>query len=98
MTVELDFEALEVRVKSLVEAEDLEGIAALDEELRSYLGVGKGAEQSKVGSFGANDLARLNELYQFLGGYATGLKNSLAGEIRGMKANKKGINAYRTSD
>lgn len=100
MTAELDLEALEARVKLLVEAEDLEGIVVLDEELRSYLGFeeGEGVGQSNVESVGAKDLARLNELYQLLGRYATGLKDSLAGEIRGMKANKKGINAYRTSD
>ena len=100
MSTGLDLDALEARARALLDAEDLEGIAALDEELRAYFGVDKGQNsgRSKNVPLDAGTLARLEKIYQSLAHYVGSVRNGLAAEVRGIKANKKGINAYRASD
>ncbi|KZY62155.1 hypothetical protein A3742_32140 [Oleiphilus sp. HI0071] len=90
----LDLIDLDTRVRALIEAEDIEGIALIDEEIRSYLGANRQEEMALK----PEQLHKLSGIYDNLTAYVSTFRDGLATELRGMKTKQKGIKAYQTSN
>ena len=93
----LDLNELESRVLNLVEAEDMQGVADIDEEIRQYLNVDGGSAFQKA-ALSPEQLQRLSKIYDTLTAHIESVRDGLAVEVRGLKAKQKGIKAYQSSE
>ena len=91
----LDLRELDARVKSLIESEDMEGIALIDEEIRAYLSFDK---EGGAAALKPEQLQQLSGIYGQLTAHVSHVRDGLAVELRGMKAKQKGIKAYQSSN
>ena len=94
----LDISELEARVAALIASGDIEGIALIDDELRTYLRLEEDAalNENEVQP-STDELKKLNHLYDTLTTFVGKFRSDLAGELRGIKTNQKGIKAYQSS-
>jgi len=96
-----DLASLQARAEALLAAGDLDGLSALDDEVRDVLGLSNdtGRPSKAVGSkaiLTREDLVALQSLYSLIADKVSSVRDTAGQKASGMQVNKKGIKAYQS--